>query len=487
MAVLPDSRRIVTVDENGLHVLWDLDTNKMVRKFSFPDVTYVNQVVFSEDGALALSGVSIGQEFILWDVETGKSLAKFKAKNSSLTSYALSADATIVAVGTGDGTIELWNSDTSELLGILKGHQKEVTSIRFIDSDRQLISTTHDGTVQVWSVANGLLLHTIDTGTSNSVMFSQIAISPDGKFIVTSNRGEPFDAWDISTGEQIKLQAANMEDRNHGLHWTQARVLMHPDGRQVLLITDNEIEFKDLLTGELLRTVKSSNLFENVEAAFAVSDDGKWLATAFSRGNNVSKALHLWDLESGERVRSLSIGVAYRPRFLANGKYLAAIDSGNTIKVFDIATGSTVFTIPTRFTEDIRRFYLNSHEWSSRAFEFSPDLQRVLVWDSKEVLIYQAATGQFQGAIADLGPFVKDAVIAPDSRLALLRDAQGVKLADITTGQIVRRVDLSPGRWRGSDAVYEAKFTSDARRVIIRDFDDFTVFELGDGQHRLNV
>ena len=36
MAVLPDSRRIVTVDENGLHVLWDLDTNKMVRKFSFP-------------------------------------------------------------------------------------------------------------------------------------------------------------------------------------------------------------------------------------------------------------------------------------------------------------------------------------------------------------------------------------------------------------------------------------------------------------------
>ena len=159
----------------------------------------------------------------------GKSLAKFKAKNSSLTSYALSADATIVAVGTGDGTIELWNSDTSELLGILKGHQKEVTSIRFIDSDRQLISTTRDGTVQVWSVANGLLLHTIDTGTSNSVMFSQIAISPDGKFIVTSDRGEPFDAWDISTGEQIKLQAANMEDRNHGLHWTRARVLMHPD------------------------------------------------------------------------------------------------------------------------------------------------------------------------------------------------------------------------------------------------------------------
>ena len=60
------------------------------------------------------------------------------------------------------------------------------------------MSASYDNTLKVWDVATGKCVATLE-GHSGTVM--SVAISPDGRRVVSGSKDKTLKVWDIETGE----------------------------------------------------------------------------------------------------------------------------------------------------------------------------------------------------------------------------------------------------------------------------------------------
>ena len=67
---------------------------------------------------------------------------------------AVSADGTVIAIGSRSGELELWDSNLSQRFGRLVGHEQQITDLAF-DGNQTLVSGSLDRTARVWDVATG--------------------------------------------------------------------------------------------------------------------------------------------------------------------------------------------------------------------------------------------------------------------------------------------------------------------------------------------
>ncbi|NEQ80518.1 MAG: hypothetical protein F6K26_09740 [Moorea sp. SIO2I5] len=82
----------------------------------------------------------------------------------------------------------------------MKGHTGIVRSIAISPDGKILVSGSPDKTVMVWDVLTGQSLGTI---TDHSDWVTAVAISPDGKHLVSASGGSDrsIKIWDLSTLE----------------------------------------------------------------------------------------------------------------------------------------------------------------------------------------------------------------------------------------------------------------------------------------------
>ncbi|TWU36527.1 Serine/threonine-protein kinase PknD [Novipirellula aureliae] len=72
----------------------------------------------------------------------------------SATAAAVSADDTLIALGTESGEIQIWDAALTRLKQTLHGHSGAITSLRFADRYR-LVSASHDRTIRIWDAESG--------------------------------------------------------------------------------------------------------------------------------------------------------------------------------------------------------------------------------------------------------------------------------------------------------------------------------------------
>ncbi|MFN6535013.1 MAG: hypothetical protein RM021_001390 [Nostoc sp. EkiNYC01] len=170
----------------------------------------------------------------------------------------------------------------------LTGHSDSVTAVALTPDGKRVISASDDKTLKLWNLETGEIERTFN-GHSGSV--TAVAFTPDGKRVISGSIDKTLKLWNLETGEI---------ERTFNGHsgWVNA-VALTPDGKRVISASsDKTLKLWNLETGEDERTF---NGHSGWVTAVALTPDGKRVISASS-----DSTLKLWNLETGEEIATFT-------------------------------------------------------------------------------------------------------------------------------------------------------------------------------------
>jgi WD40 repeat protein/tetratricopeptide (TPR) repeat protein len=453
---------------------------------SSSDVERVSAAVFSPpDGRFLLTlGGPEATAAYLWDLHTRQAPRALR-HDHPLTSAAFSPNGRRAVTTGQDGTVRVWSTEHGGLR-LAVGHASSVYGAAFSPDGRLLATAGRDQTTRVWDAATGkLALPSLnDYGTASRVFFSRggrrvvvqsrdtvrvwelatedavatvlrprervsgAVLSPDGGFVVTLGAGHggyPGEVlvWDARTGQCQQL--------DHGAY-SVTYAAFSPDGRWLVTAGWQDAEPRsaawlwDFETGELRNTFVP----EQGVITFAAFDrDSRRLVTAANWGDGEGRGeAQVWELAGGIAGRKFSHdrGAVTFAAFSPRGDRLVTASKDDTAKVWDVATGELLRTLP--HTADV----------THASFSPTEDLVLTAGADLKAVL-WDAASGQ-RRAVLRHNSYLDRAAFSPDGRRILTAAQDGtVRVWDVSSQSLVALL-----RHRG--AVYHASFAAGGSRAV---------------------
>jgi len=318
-----------------------------------------------------------------------------------------------------------------------------------------------------WEHLNHILDQSDVSITTNQDGVVSMALSPDGKRIVSGGWDKTIKVWDVaSSGELLTInpsannkhiQALDVGDVN-GLRQTLSSVApslaFSPDGRQIASgHFSGEINIWDTATGKLLMTLKGHKI---PVFSIAFSPDGKRMA---SRAYEVK----LWDTANWTELMSISDPAIDHPEltgiescltFSPDGKRIASSGGWDgQIKVWDTVTGHKVWS-------------LKGHDYWAYSVSFSPDGKFIVSGGDNDVKIWDAGTGSNVMTLRGHEAPVYTVSFSPDGKSIVSGSYDSiVKVWDVATGETMMTL-------RGHENVIDSVlFTPDGKRVASGSWD----------------
>ena len=123
----------------------------------------------------------------------------FERDISNATSVAWSADRSLVATGSAEGTVQVWDVATEASVITLDEQSGPVNSLAWSPNGSRLAAGVEDGTVIVWEAAEWAIFTTFEDapGSVTSVVWS-----PDGARLAAAATGSVV-VWDVETAEVV--------------------------------------------------------------------------------------------------------------------------------------------------------------------------------------------------------------------------------------------------------------------------------------------
>lgn len=374
----PDPSWYVTVsDDNKVRVV---ETTSGKERFRMSHTSFVQKVDISADGQW-IASTGYDRVVRVWDSVSGVQMLEFPLEaNGSAVSF--NQDATRIVAADENGNISIW--DVS-MLGTRTGYiafPEFVHEARLTPSGEHMIINTDD--YHIWKIPAAEIGQITD-GTQGQDIYKaasltyDMSISPDSKWVAAveydstkeeKNRavlvsldgskffplehggqvtGVAFDKdsklvatsgtngivffWDVNSGER----------QSKGLQHTGAvySLAISPADTIAAVGLRDKIAIWDISTGELITELSQPGDIPRL----AFSQDGKWLASASSKG-----AIYLWDAQDrlftqhGNRLQTGGI-----PQTLAFGpgnQWLASGGTSGYAYLWDIATTQEMARIP---------------------------------------------------------------------------------------------------------------------------------------------
>ncbi|MEU3725150.1 WD40 repeat domain-containing protein [Streptomyces sp. NPDC031705] len=278
---------------------------------------------FSPDGRiLAVSGVREDNEGVvhLWDPVRGASLGTLKGEVAAL-SLAFSPCSGVLAVGDMHGTVHLWDTATLEPAGPpLLGHEGSVDAVAFTPDGRILAAADDVNVIIRWDVATGEPVGRPLTGHSGEI--KALSCLPDGRVRAAFRDGQALSLWEFRAGSSV------------GTHLTENPRLplgaaFSADGAVLATTGHEETSLWDTATHALMRSLPATGEGGS-EVAF--SADGRRLATV-DRGGTV----RLWDPSTGDllgRPLTTHKGPFSSAALSPDGRMLAVCGESNSLVVY---------------------------------------------------------------------------------------------------------------------------------------------------------
>jgi len=412
---------------------------------------------------------------------------------SIVRAVAVSPDGRFVLSGSADKTLKLLETESKRELRTMIGHSQPITAAAFSPDGRILVSSSLDE-LKLWDTSNGRELKTIKESGVTSI-FKALAISPDGRFIVTGGsefsgggfsgfrRGASLRLWDATSGRNLKtlMKPLGMDDSEVNA------VAFSPDGRTIvsggftIVSGYREIALKiwDASSGRELKSLTGHN---KIITAVAFSPDGHTVVSG-----SADKTLRFWDTSSGQELRTIiadgdeindgeaygGIGGVTSVAFSPNGKTIVAGNFHKELKLWDVATGQELQSMEHRVVQAVA-FSANGRTIISGGAD-----NMIKLWDtaSGKERTYQRAQGHQVNSVA-ISPDGRT-MVSSGQKLFGMKPVGTLNLWDATNGEklqtLGRNVDYSvPRPLSETDIV---AFSPDGHTIVSTDYDVLTLWD----------
>jgi WD40 repeat protein/transcription elongation factor Elf1 len=206
---------------------------------------------------------------------------------------------------------------------VLRGHTASVWGVAITPDGKTVVSGSRDNTVRVWDLATGQC-RAILIGHKASVW--GVAIVPDGEMVVSCSHDKTLKVWNLATSQCHATFTGHAD--------AVLCVAVTPNGKKIVSGSkDSTLKVWDLESGYCLATLEGHT---NDVLRVAITPDGK---TAVS--TSIDKTLRVWDLGTG-KCRATFKGhgdSAWSVAITPDGKKVVSNSNDKTLKLWDLATG----------------------------------------------------------------------------------------------------------------------------------------------------
>ena len=257
VAFSPDGKTLVTSGgpdapdsqpQMGELVFWNAASGR--KKRILPQPAGVRRAVFSPDGKFIVTADFAGTTKLL-EPATGKTKATLTPHSSQVNAVAVSADSTLIAGGSFDGSITLWDVAGKEL-GTLLAPKEKILNLAISPDRQELVAGCREGHAYLFDLAQRGSPKVLKAYVGPQSYWSgmeAVAFAPDGESFVTG--GMNLRLWETGSGKLIREFERPSGARMNCLAFS-------PDGRSLAGIDrDGWLALWDPSTGERTACVQA--------------------------------------------------------------------------------------------------------------------------------------------------------------------------------------------------------------------------------------
>jgi WD40 repeat protein len=201
----PKADKIVTALWDNTAIVWDVKTGEKIITLKYntgaddededeSDSKHMNTAQFSPDGEQVLTASNDGLA-LLWDINSGKIIKSFYHPYGGVSSAMFSPDGTKIVTASSDKTAVLWDIKTAKNLMTFK-HEATVQSAVFHPNGKQILTASYDKTAVIWDLETGAKLASLEHKGPFCSDFSAL-FNYDGSKIITTARFENILIWEV--------------------------------------------------------------------------------------------------------------------------------------------------------------------------------------------------------------------------------------------------------------------------------------------------
>jgi len=210
------------------------------------------------------------------------------------------------------------------------GRQGVINSLKFTPDGKYIVCASKNY-IEIWDLESSNQIRKIKATKGTFSWVNDVAVSLDGKYIVSGIENIRAKVWEFSSGNLV-WEAKTMS--------AVRKVDVSADGKYVIGAATpySGIRTWDLETGELIDKFKPGGFCWT----FALSSDNNYII--YQKGK---KAIYVWDVSSRTNIRELKtkkIGWVYSLVITPDMKYVISGSFNKLIHVWDFSTGEKITT-----------------------------------------------------------------------------------------------------------------------------------------------